>query len=147
MRSHRYAFTMGAAGWPGIERGESGMRASEQDLTIEMQVGDIVTRGENWDGQLVRHLSLPAGADFRPLLRGLPGDMCSCAHWGYVLSGSITLRYADGSQEVSRAGDMYYWPAGHTGWSDEGVTFVEISPAADLAPVLEHLAAQLLPLG
>jgi hypothetical protein len=134
-------------GWPGIERGESGMRASEQDLTIEMQVGDIVTRGENWDGQLVRHLSLPAGADFRPLLRGLPGDMCSCAHWGYVLSGSITLRYADGSQEVSRAGDMYYWPPGHTGWSDEGVTFVEISPAADLAPVLEHLAAQLLPLG
>ena len=37
-------------GWPGIQRGESGMRASEQDLTIEMQVGDIVTRGRTGMG-------------------------------------------------------------------------------------------------
>ena len=123
------------------------MHASAQELTVEIEVGDIVTRGEDWDGQLVRHLSLPAGADFRPLLRGLPGDECSCPHWGYVLTGSIRLQYSDGTEEVSRAGDMYFWPAGHTGWTDEGVTFIEISPASELKPVLEHLAAQLAPLG
>ena len=121
------------------------MRASEQELDIELEVGDIVTRGEEWGGQLVRHLTLPPGADFRPLFQGLPGDACQSSHWGYVLEGAICVRFADGTEEISRAGDLYYWPGGHTGWTDEGTTFLEFSPAAELQPVLEHLAAQLAP--
>ena len=122
------------------------MHAAEKHLAIELEVGDIVTRGEDWGGQLVRHLTLPPGADFTPLLKGLPGDVCPCPHWGYVISGSMHLRYADGSEELSRAGEMYYWPGGHTGWTDDGVIFVEFSPAEELRPVLEHVGAQLLPL-
>jgi hypothetical protein len=121
------------------------MHAAENELDVELEVGDIHTRGEEWGGQLVRHLSLPPGADFRPLFEGLPGNACHSAHWGYVLTGSITVRYEDGTEEVSRAGDLYHWPAGHTGWTDEGVTFIEFSPAEDLRPVLEHGAAQLAP--
>jgi hypothetical protein len=113
------------------------------ELVLEMEVGGITTRGEDWGGQLVRHLSLPAGVDFTPLFEGLPGDMCQCPHWGYVIEGSIHLRYADGTEEVNRAGDVFYWPGGHTGWTDSGVTFIEFSPAADLRPVLEHLASRL----
>ncbi len=123
------------------------MHAAEKNLAIELEVGDIVTRGEDWGGQLVRHLTLPPGADFTPLLKGLPGDVCHCPHWGYVISGSMHLRYLDGSEELSRAGEMYYWPGGHTGWTDDGVTFVEFSPAEDLRPVLDHVGAQLMPLG
>lgn len=123
------------------------MHAAEKNLAIELEVGDIVTRGEDWGGQLVRHLTLPPGADFTPLLKGLPGDVCHCPHWGYVISGSMHLRYLDGSEELSRAGEMYYWPGGHTGWTDDGVTFVEFSPAEELRPVLEHVGAQLMPLG
>jgi hypothetical protein len=123
------------------------MHAAEKNLAIELEVGDIVTRGEDWGGQLVRHLTLPPGADFTPLLKGLPGDVCHCPHWGYVISGSMHLRYVDGSEELSRAGEMYYWPGGHTGWTDDGVTFVEFSPAEELRPVLEHVGAQLMPLG
>jgi hypothetical protein len=91
----------------------------------------------------VRHLSLPAGTDFTPLLKGLPGDECPCPHWGYIISGSITVRYGDGTEETNRAGDLYYWPSGHTGWTDDGVVFVEFSPAAELQPVLQHIGAQL----
>ena len=123
------------------------MHAAEKNLAIEHEVGDIVTRGEDWGGQLVRHLTLPPGADFTPLLKGLPGDVCHCPHWGYVISGSMHLRYVDGSEELSRAGEMYYWPGGHTGWTDDGVTFVEFSPAEELRPVLDHVGAQLMPLG
>jgi hypothetical protein len=119
------------------------MHATDTDLAVEVDVDGITTRGEEWGGQLVRHLVLPPGTDFRPLFKGLPGDLCHCAHWGYVVAGSINLRYADGTEEVTRAGDLYHWPAGHTGWTDEGVTFLEFSPAADLRPVLEHLGAQL----
>jgi len=121
------------------------MRAPVTGLPIEMQLGEIETRGDEWGEQIVRHVDLPAGVDFTPLFVGLPGNMCQCPHWGYVLSGAITLRYADGTEETNRAGDLYYWPAGHTGWTDEGVSFVEFSPTADLKPVLEHLARQLSP--
>jgi hypothetical protein len=119
------------------------MRATENEIDIEMEVGDIRTRGEDWGGQLVRHLTLPPGTDFRPLFKGLPSDACQCPHWGYVLSGSSHVRYADGTEEISRSGDAYYWPGGHTGWTDEGVTFLEFSPADQLRPVLEHIGAQL----
>jgi hypothetical protein len=121
------------------------MRAAPNEMTVELEVGDIHTKGEEWGDQLVRHLSLPPGADFRPQLAGLPGDECDCPHWGYVVSGSIRIRYTDGTEEVSKAGDLYYWPGGHTGWSDEGVTFIEFSPAEQLRPVLEHVGAQLAP--
>jgi hypothetical protein len=121
------------------------MRASVQEIPLEMRIDEIETRGVEWGDQLVRHIDLPAGVDFTPLLQGLPGDLCQCPHWGIVLAGSIHLRYADGTEEVTRAGEAYYWPAGHTGWTDDGVTFLEVSPAAEIRPVLEHLAAQLAP--
>ena len=121
------------------------MRASWDEMDVELDVGDIHTRGAEWGDQSVRTIDLPAGADLRPLLAGLPDDQCSCPHWGYVLEGSIVLRYADGSEELSRAGDLYFWPGGHTAWTDEGVRFVEFSPAAEIRPVLEHLGSQLAP--
>ena len=123
------------------------MRASVQEIPLEMQLDAIETRGIEWEDQLVRHVDLPAGVDFTPLFVGLPGDMCQCPHWGYIVEGSIHLRYADGTEEVNRAGDVYYWPGGHTGWTDEGVVFVEFSPTEQIRPVLEHLAAQLAPSG
>jgi hypothetical protein len=119
------------------------MRAPVEEIPLEMKVDAIETHGVVWGDQLVRHIDLPAGVDFTPLFKGLPGDMCQCPHWGVVLTGSITVRYADDSQETTSAGELYYWPGGHTGWTDEGVTFVEFSPPAELQPVLEHMAAQM----
>jgi len=121
------------------------MRASVQEIPLEMQLDAIETRGIEWEDQLVRHVDLPPGVDFTPLFQGLPSDLCQCPHWGYIVEGSIHLRYADGTEEVNRAGDVYYWPGGHTGWTDEGVVFVEFSPTEQIRPVLEHLAAQLAP--
>ena len=120
------------------------MRAAAEQIALELDVAGIVTHGEDWGGQLVRHLDLPAGTDFTPLLKGLPDDLCPCPHWGFVLEGAITVRYADGREETCGAGELYHWPAGHTGWTDHGVTFIEFSPADQLRPVLEHLGAQLV---
>jgi hypothetical protein len=119
------------------------MRAPITEIPIELQAGDLETRGTEWGDLSVRHCDLPAGADLRPLLQGLPDDRCACPHWGFVFSGSIHVRYADGTEEVTKAGEAFYWPGGHTGWTDEGVVFVEFSPAAEIKPVLEHLAHQL----
>jgi hypothetical protein len=119
------------------------MHATVDEIPIEMQVGEIETRGIDWGGTLVRHIALPAGTDFTPLFVGLPDDRCQSPHYGYIVEGSITVQYADGTEETSRAGDLYYWPAGHTGWTDDGVVFVEFSPTEQIAPVLAHLAAQM----
>jgi hypothetical protein len=125
----------------------SAMRATTEQIPLELQVGDITTRGVECGDQLLRHIDLPAGTDFAPLFVGLPGGMCQCPHWGTVLAGSITISYADGTEETVQAGDVYYWPAGHSGRTDEGVTFLEWSPTDEIRPVLEHLAAQLVPAG
>ena len=119
------------------------MHASAGTMAVELDAGEIQTRGEEWGGLSVRHISLPPGADFTPLFEGLPEGLCASAHWGYVLSGSITVRYADGTEETNQAGDLYYWPGRHTGWTTDGVVFIEFSPADDLRPVLEHVGAQL----
>ncbi len=121
------------------------MKATMNEIPLEMKVDAIETRGAEWGDQLVRHVDLPAGVDFTPLFKGLPNDMCQCPHWGYVLSGSIRLRFADGTEETSSAGEAFYWPGGHTGWTDQGVAFLEFSPTEQIAPVLAHLAAQLAP--
>ena len=123
------------------------MHSAIEDIPIEMQVDGIVTRGTECGDVILRHINLPAGVDFTPLFKGLPDDRCQCPHWGYVLSGSITVRYTDGTEENTCAGETYYWPGGHTGWTTEGVVFLEFSPASELRPVLEHLAKQLSPTG
>lgn len=119
------------------------MHQPSSDLPPEMRAGEIETRGDDWGPIRVRSVDLPPGVDFTPLFKGLPGDLCQCPHWGIVQRGAIHLRYADGSEEVTRAGELYYWPGGHTGWTDEGVTFIEFSPADQIEPVLAHLAAQM----
>lgn len=117
------------------------MKQRADQMTIEMKDDELEIRGEVWGGLAVRRLRLPAGLDFTPTLVGLPDDLCQCPHWGKVLEGAVSVRYDDGTEEVARAGDLFYWPAGHTAWTDDGVAFLEISPAEELREVMEHVAA------
>jgi hypothetical protein len=135
--------TIDGTGRPATDHEETTMRYAITEIPIEMQLGEIETRAFEGGAIYTRHIDLPAGTDFTPLFVGLPGDLCQCPHWGQVLEGSITLRYADGHEETNGAGDVFYWPGGHTGWTDEGVTFLELSPTTEIMPVLDHLSRQL----
>jgi len=92
-----------------------------------------------WGGMVVARQEYPAGTDATPLLKGLPDDKCPCPHWGYVLQGSIHIGYADGSEEVIKAGEVFYMPEGHTGGTKEDVVFLELSPAEQYAEVMAHV--------
>jgi hypothetical protein len=122
---------------------ETAMHLPTDSIPPELKADALETRGTQWGDIAVRYLDLPPGVDFTPLLKGLPHDQCQSPHWGYVLRGSIHLRYANGDEEVAQAGEVFYWPAGHTGWTEEGITFVEFSPASEIKPVLEHVQAQM----
>lgn len=90
------------------------MKGPLEELPIELEQGDLVTRYAEWGDMAVRYARVPAGTDMGPVLEGLPDDRCPSPHWGVVLEGSITLAHADGTEETTRAGEAYYWPAGHT---------------------------------
>ncbi len=74
--------------------------------------------------------------DAAPLFAGLPDDRCQSPHWGVVLEGRITFRYAD-REETIEAGEAYYAPAGHTPVIFAGTRVVEFSPTAELAQTME----------
>ena len=65
--------------------------------------------------------------DDTELLKGLPDDRCQCPHWGYLLAGRMTVRYAD-HEEVVNAGDVYYMAPGHTMAAEAGTVLIEFSP-------------------
>ena len=83
-------------------------------------------------------------ADGTPLFRGLPDDRCQSPHWGYVISGSITFRYA-GHEETFETGDAYYAPPGHVPVIAAGTEIVQFSPTGEyertMAVIAKNLAA------
>ena len=89
--------------------------------------GPVEDRHEDIDDYTVNFLTMGVTIDATPLFKGLPGDQCSCPHWGYVFKGRITYRFAD-HEEVFEAGDAFYVPDGHTPLVEAGTEFVQFSP-------------------
>lgn len=118
------------------------MNGTLDELPIELELGAIVTRYLEWGDMAVRFARVPAGTDMGPVLEGLPGDRCPSPHWGLVLHGAVRITGADGAEEVTRAGQAYYWPAGHTARMDEDTTFVEFGPVAPMRQFSDHAKAK-----
>jgi len=75
--------------------------------------------------------------------KGLPGNLCSSPHWGYILEGSIRVIYGNGKEETLRQGEVFYLPAPHTGIVDKSVKFIEFSPDEEFIPLMEHMEKKL----
>lgn len=85
------------------------------------------------------YLTLAEGVDIAPLLAGLPGDACQCAHWGFVVRGRLLVTYTDGTDETCGAGEVFHWPAGHSVRVVEEAEIVMFSPAAEHLTVMNHM--------
>jgi mannose-6-phosphate isomerase-like protein (cupin superfamily) len=96
--------------------------------------GPVEDRHEDLEGYTVNFVSFREGIDATPLLKGLPDDKCHCPHWGYVVKGRVTYRFAD-HEEVCEAGDAFYLPPGHVPIVEAGTEMVQFSPARELAEV------------
>ena len=96
--------------------------------------GPVEDRHEDLDGYTVNFVSFAADIDGTPFLKGLPDDRCSCPHWGYVLKGRLTFRFAD-REEVFDAGDAFYLPPGHAPLAEAGSEYVQFSPRDELRTV------------
>lgn len=120
-------------------------KASSESASDAMASEGYEGRYENFDGgYTVAFETYTADADLTDLFRGLPDDRCQSPHWGYVIEGKVTYKFAD-HEETFQAGEAYYAPAGHTPLLHAGTRLVEFSPtdalAATIAVVEENLRA------
>jgi hypothetical protein len=107
-------------------------KVSRDSATQGGDFGPVVDRSEELEGYSVNFTTFHEDIDATPLMKGLPDDRCQCPHWGYVVAGKLTFRYAD-REEVFEAGDAFYTPPGHEPVKHEpGTEIVFFSPADEL---------------
>ncbi len=111
-------------------------KVSKQSAIHVQSHGPVEDRHEDLHDYTVNFVSFGEDVDGTPLLTGMPDDRCQCPHWGYVLKGRLTYRFAD-HDEVFQAGDAFYLPPGHIPLADAGSELVQFSPSAELKQVEE----------
>ena len=96
----------------------------------------IIWREMQWGEMRVGYETYLSDLDDAAILKGLPDDKCQCPHWGYLLTGRMTVRYAD-HEEVVKAGEVYYMAPGHTLLVEAGTTLIEFSPKEEFQKLME----------
>ena len=116
------------------------MKRSFDEMAVEMQDEELESRSEEFGDMVISHVRLPANFDPSPMLEALPDGVCPIPHWGRVLTGELHLRYADGTEEITREGEFFYWPPGHAIWTeDAGVVWMDVAPVAETRRVNQLL--------
>jgi hypothetical protein len=112
-----------------------GMPKFSKDSLEAQDFGPVEDREAEVDGYTFNYTTFKQDIDARPLLKGLPDDLCHCPHWGYVIKGRMTFSFADGHDEVFEPGDAFYLPAGHSPTAEAGTEYIQFSPTPELNEV------------
>jgi hypothetical protein len=126
------------------------MLIAKQDIPAKINVPGAIARQQTGFGDAsgygtmgAEYFSLGAGTDIKPLLQGLDGDLCQAPHWGYMISGELTVGFADGTSEHPKSGDLFYWPPGHTVKVDSDAEVILFSPQHEHGKVMDHMLAKM----
>ena len=127
------------------------MKIAKSDVPQKINVPGAIARQELNFGDAAgygkiagEYFSLKAGTDIAELLKGLENDLCQSPHWGYMIEGEVTLTYTDGEKETTSAGDLFYWPPGHTVKAEADAEIILFSPQVEHCLVVDHLHKQLV---
>lgn len=124
------------------------MKINKNEIPVLMQADTTIVRNFTGCGGMTAAFNeFPKGMDFSPFLHGLKDNLCQCPHWGYILEGSVRLIYADKTEELNKAGDVFYWPAGHTAIVEEDVKFIDFSPEKESDEVMQNIGRRMAELG
>ncbi|MET9852646.1 hypothetical protein ABZY57_06820 [Streptomyces sp. NPDC006450] len=120
------------------------MTAATRDQTpVRFDTGEAELRMKEIGGDFsIAFVRFAQGVDMSPAFKGLPDDLCTCPHWGYVLKGKIKLHTTDGSTVYS-AGEAFYWAPGHAPEAVEDTEFIDFSPTAQMEAVVGHVEARM----
>lgn len=117
------------------------MKKAREEMTVAMQGEGLEILAEEFGEMRISLFTLPPGFDLTPVFAPMPDGHCPVQHWGRVLEGELHLRYTDGTEEVTRAGEVFHWPSGHVAWTETGVSWIDICPVAEARYVDETLGA------
>ena len=117
-------------------------KASAATASQVQDMGVMEGRYEQREGYTVGFESFREHADATPLFKGLPDDRCQSPHWGYVIRGRLTFKFAD-HDEVYETGDAYYAPPGHIPVVEAGTDVVEFSPTEEYGRTIAVLEKNL----
>lgn len=82
----------------------------------------------NVDGVLVGRARFEPGWRWSECVKPIAKtSSCMAGHFGYQLSGTLVTKMDDGTETISRAGDVLMIPPGHDAWvvGDEAVVVVD----------------------
>jgi hypothetical protein len=117
-------------------------KASKESASRVEDMGVMEGRYEELGGYTIGFETFREDADATPLFKGLPDDRCQSPHWGYIVRGRVTFRYAD-HDEVYETGDAYYAPPGHIPVVTAGTEVIEFSPTEEYGQTMQVLASNL----
>ena len=106
-------------------------------MTTALQGPGVEIRRTDDDGLALCLIRLDAGLRTDDLFAGLPDDRCQCAHWGYIISGTMRVHGADGAKDFG-AGEVYFWAPGHNLEAVTDSEYLEITRSAEYDDLMEH---------
>lgn len=117
------------------------MKIKKEDIPVINEGDGNIMRALNGFGNFaVSYREFQKGTDFTPILKGLPGDMCPCPHYGYIFEGAFRFIFADGTEETYKTGDVYYAPALHTAIVEEDTKLLDFSPQHEHDQLIAHVS-------
>ena len=114
------------------------MATTAPDAFERIDYGPVEVGTAELDGYSATLLHIITDVDMTALLRGLPGDVCPCPHWGIVTEGRMLVRYAD-HEETVEAGDVFYMPPDHVPVYQPGTRLILFSPTEEMKRVDETI--------
>jgi mannose-6-phosphate isomerase-like protein (cupin superfamily) len=115
------------------------MHATKNELTKSMDTAEMTMYEEVWGEMHVEYDVFRERFDITPLLKGLPNNRDQCPHWGIIVKGQVTIKH-DGTEEVAKAGEVYYAPPNHTGIFEAGTELWEFSPMDKLKQTMDAIS-------
>ena len=118
------------------------MGFTNKNVAEAQDFGVAVDRTTHIDDTTIQFVSIRETHSLKDALAGLPDGHCTCPHWGYVLSGKMTVDYGD-REETYAPGDAFYMTPGHVPTADAGSEFVMFSPKDELATTTAAIMANM----
>ena len=118
------------------------MGFTNKNLAEAQDFGLAVDRTAHIDDTTIQFVSIRETHSLKDALAGLPNGQCRCPHWGYVITGAVSVDYGD-REESYGPGDAFYMTPGHVPTAEAGSEFVMFSPKAELDATMAAVQAHM----
>lgn len=118
------------------------MGFTNKNIAETQDFGVAVDRTTHLDDTTVQFVSIRETHSLKDALAGLPDGNCKCPHWGYLVSGKVSVDYGD-REETYGPGDAFYMTPGHVPTAEAGSEFVMFSPKDQLAATMVAIQAHM----